>query len=241
LGAGALVQSSVGFGMGLVATPLLVFAGCSLPQAIASLLPNVLVQTAFSCWRYRRDLPWADVAPICLWRYLGLPVGVWLLGLVNDQGQAVSRAILGLGLLAVLATQQLPVNLPQRRPGRLATLLAGSSSGVLAGWLGIGGPPLVLWVVGQDWNTQRQRCFLWLSFLLVIPLQLLIMSWRFGVSWVRDAAHGLAVVPVVLLSAWLGGVWSQHWSKHRLRQAMRLFLLLIALRLIWHWASTVWA
>ncbi len=236
LGFGAFVQSTLGFGMGVAAIPLLVYAGFSLPEAIGTLLPNVFVQTAFSCWRHRHRLPWPDVVPVTLLRYSSLPLGVGLLGIIAEQGQAFSRALLGVGLLAVLAVQQIQSVVPPRRPGRVATVVAGISSGLLAGMIGMGGPPLVLWVMGQDWDSSRQRCFLWLSFLLVMPLQTGVMAWRFGRPWLDAAGYGMAVVPLVLAVAWGAGAWADRWSKHRLRQGMRLFLLVIAARLIWQWA-----
>jgi uncharacterized membrane protein YfcA len=231
------VQSTIGFGMGVVAVPLLVYNGFTLPQAIGALIPNVLMQTAFSCWRHRHVLPWSDVVRLSLWRWLSLPVGIGLLRLVDEQGQAFSRAILGVGLLVVLAVQELLPYGSTQRPGRLATVAAGASSGLLAGLIGMGGPSLVLWVMSQDWNAQRQRCFLWLSFLLLMPLQIILMAWQFGRPWLLAAVHGAVAIPLVLAIAWGAGSWGDGWSKHRLRQGMRLFLLVIAARLIWQWAA----
>jgi uncharacterized protein len=239
LGFGAVVQSTVGFGMGVVAIPLLVHAGFSLPLAIGALLPNVLVQTAFSCWRHRRELPWADALSMSIWRYLSLPLGIWTLGVVAEQGQNLSRAVLGVGLLGVLATQQVQRLLPARRPGSKVTVAAGVGSGLLAGLIGMGGPPLVLWVMAQEWTASRQRCFLWLSFLLVMPLQFSVMAWRFGRPWAEATLYGLAVAPLILLIAWKFGTWADRWSKARLRQGMRLLLLLIAARLVWQWLAVV--
>ena len=236
LGFGALVQSILGFGMGMVAIPLLVSTGYTLPQAIGALLPNVLMHTLFSCWQYRHDLPWSDAGVMCFYRYLSLPIGIAVLGVVADQGQAWSRALLGAALLVALLVQQLPLPANPGPPSAKLTALAGVSSGFFAGLIGMGGPPLVLWVMEQDWTTQRQRCFLWLSFLLVTPLQMVVMAWRFGQPWAEATVYGLAVVPLVAAIAWQAGILSANWSKDRLRGAMRLFLLLIAVRLIWQWA-----
>jgi uncharacterized membrane protein YfcA len=97
----------------------------------------------------------------------------------------------------------------------------------------MGGPTLVLWVMRQDWESRRQRSFLWLSFLLLMPIQILLMSWRFGQPWLEAMLVGAAVVPFTLSLAWFAQSWADRWSKQRLRLAMRLFLLFIALRLIW--------
>ncbi len=240
LGLGAAVQATLGFGMGLVAIPLLVWGGFSLPQAIGVLIPNVLVQTAFGCWRFRRELPWSDVGPISVVRLLALPIGVLLLGLVAEQGQAMTRGVLGAGLLGALLFQPPRPTASRPPPGRLATLAAGSASGLLAGLIGMGGPPLVVWVMRHDWDSVRQRCFLWLSILLVMPVQILLMSLRFGRVWLGAVQIGCCVVPLTVLIAWQAGIWADRWSKQRLRFAMRLFLLLIAVRLVlqvgWPWA-----
>jgi uncharacterized membrane protein YfcA len=159
---------------------------------------------------------------------------------VHERGEALSRALLGVGLLVALAAQEwMPRGVV--RPGRWAAVAAATTSGMLAGLIGMGGPTLVLWVMSQDWEVQRQRCFLWLSFLLVMPLQITLMWWEFGRPWALAAAHGAMVVPLVLAIAWAGGKWADRWSKHRLRQGMRLFLLVIAARLIWQWATANFA
>ncbi|MCA9152192.1 MAG: sulfite exporter TauE/SafE family protein [Planctomycetales bacterium] len=237
LAIGACVQSTLGFGMGMVATPLLVWnGGFTLPQAIGMLVPNILAQTLFGCWRYRRELPWDAVWEVCAYRYLGLPAGVIALVFVAEQGADASRAVLGAGLLIALIVQQVrPANSSQVPPGHVATFTASFSSGFLAGVVGMGGPPLVLWVMQQNWSSSRQRSFLWLSFLLVMPIQIAMMSYNFGREWLVALGAGMLIVPVTLAIAAIVGRWADRLSKERLRFGMRLFLLIIAVRLIVQW------
>ena len=61
---------------------------------------------------------------------------------------------------------------------------------------------------------------------------------RFGPPWLRSASYGIVAFPIVLLVAWRTDSWAIGLSKHRLRQATRLFLLLIALKLIWEWIAS---
>lgn len=241
LAVGAFVQETLGFGMGMVATPLLVWDGFTLPQAIGAVAPNILAQTAVGCWRFRRDLPWGRAWEVCAYRYLALPVGISVLGIVAEQGQEVSRAVLGTALILALAMQQFPAAGASRVPGRFATAVAASASGFLAGLIGMGGPPLVLWVMRQDWSSRAQRCFLWLSFLQVMPLQIGLMAWKFGPIWWQALAIGTLAIPITLTTAGLASRWADRWSKQRLRFGMQLFLLVIALRLMaqvsWPWFS----
>ena len=257
LAVGAFVQSSIGFGMGIVSVPLLVSNGCSLPIALAVLMPNVLLQTAVSCWRLRAHLPWRDSWRLVVWRLTSLPLGIYLLTLVSARGIAASRMLLGVTLVVLLLAPlgrgptrtsvadpggSDPANdgdiaertavAPAAPPGPVWTCLAGLTSGLLMGLNGMGGPPLMAWVMRQDWPNQRQRAFLWLSFLLALPVQITLMTWRFGSPWRDGLVVGSCAIPVVLLVTWLVGTWADNWSKERLRWGMRLFLFLLALRLI---------
>ena len=158
---------------------------------------------------------------------------------VAESGAQASRAVLGLGLLVALLVQQVhPEKADDLPPGRTATFWAAFSSGFLAGVVGMGGPPLVLWVMRQKWTSSRQRCFLWLSFLLVMPLQIVLMSYKFGRDWLLALGTGALVIPLTLAVAPLAGRWADKWSKQRLRFGMRLFLLLIACRLIVQWGMS---
>jgi uncharacterized membrane protein YfcA len=58
LGLGALLQSAVGFGMALVAVPLLVLAGRPLPIAVALVLGAAIVQTAYGSYIARERIRW---------------------------------------------------------------------------------------------------------------------------------------------------------------------------------------
>ena len=232
LALGALVQSVLGFGMGLVAVPLLVLTGVALPVAIGLLMPNVLVQTAFSNWQYRHQLPWRQAGQVYVLRVLALPLGILALRGIAGAGQDLTRQIVGLGLMGLLL---LPRSVPRRLPalqGHAAMITAGTLSGFLAGLLGMGGPPLVLWVLGQPWPPLRQRSFLWLSFMLLAPVQTGLLLWTFGWPMARAMGAGLTLAPLVVPIAALGARWGSSLSKERLRWLTRAFLLLLALRLI---------
>ena len=229
---GALVQTVVGFGMGVVSIPLLVWAGWRVPEAIGILLPNVLIHTLVSCWLIRQSLPWSDAVRIFLWRLIGLGLGIGLLWKIDQYGQDIARQILGVGVIGMLFLQQSARHL--RWPFSAAALaaVAGIASGATAGLIGMGGPPLVLWVMHQNWPPRRQRGFLWLSFLLVIPVHLPTMYLAFGEEILHAALTGLIASPLVILVARVATAWADRISQPRLRRAMQVFLLLIAIRLM---------
>ncbi|MCA9216132.1 MAG: sulfite exporter TauE/SafE family protein, partial [Planctomycetales bacterium] len=179
---GAVLQSIIGFGMGVLTIPIFVWLGVRLDSAIGLLVPSVLFQTCFNCWQNRSDLPWKDVWFTYVLRLACLPIGVWVLATIADS-RTLGRQILGVTVIGIIVSQ-----IVTRRPHDAAgkpiakwwIVPAATTSGFMAGLIGMGGPSLVLWVMRQEWTPRRQRCFLWLSFLLVVPIQGLLMLVKFG-------------------------------------------------------------
>lgn len=83
--------------------------------------------------------------------------------------------------------------------------VAAAASGWLAGFAGMGGPPLVLFAFRQGWPMLRVRTFLWGQFLFGIPAVLAMLTILHGPSPLVSAAIGLALGPVVIVGVLGGG------------------------------------
>lgn len=227
--AGSLVQGATGFGGSLVATPLMLWGGMTLPQAIAANTDANLVQTGVSCWRHRLDLPWRASAPLMALRLLFVPVGVLALTGIARLGQETVKQIVGLTLLALVTALVAFRVQPRPRVSPVTTLVAGTTSGFLAGAFGIGGPPLVLWSLQQDWPPQRVRVFLWLTSLVLVPPALILLVMKFGSGVLAHFVAALLLSPAITLSTRAGMSVGQAWSRLRLRQVAYGMLVITAL------------
>ena len=229
LGLGAFVQGASGFAYGLIAIPLLIWVGLPLPAAVAVVLTTTLVQTLAGVWQFRDALVWRDARAMMVFRTAAMPVGLLLMAWLSARGVvAVKQTIVVVLLLIVLAMVVLRPK-PRERVPSSWTPAVGLTSGTLSGLIGMGGPPLVLWVTAHDWPTRRSRVLLWACFLQLVPVQLALMGWRFGspVGW--SVLAGLLATPWVLgwsrLGAWMGS----RWSRQRLRAVTLLLLVLTGL------------
>ena len=72
---GSFVQGMIGFALGMIAVPLLVEAGFSLPQAVAMTTLSIGIQVIFGVWQLRGHIPWSDVKPAAIVRYLTRATG----------------------------------------------------------------------------------------------------------------------------------------------------------------------
>ncbi len=214
---GSFVQGAIGFAFGIVALPILLWAGVPLSVSVAVLLSAVVTQCATGAWRFRSSVVWGDVLPMFGYRVVAMPVGVALLALLDGMGLNYAKAAVGAVVLAAVLANAVFRPAPRERVHRAWTPAVGLSSGVLAGALGIGGPPVVLWVGAHDWPTRRTRVFLWVTFGMLTPVQLSVMGWRFGWPVLLGVAVGLASTPVVVLAGKLGADVGDRFSRRQLR------------------------
>ncbi|MEM9753790.1 MAG: sulfite exporter TauE/SafE family protein [Planctomycetota bacterium] len=218
LTAGAWVQSAIGFGYAIVALPAMLWTGVSLPAAVAATLASVVVQCGTGAYRFRAEVWWGDVLPMAVFRIAAMPVGVALLAMLDENDPAWARGAVGAVVLLAVALNAGFRPKPRAALPRVWTPVTGVSSGLLAGSLGIGGPPVVIWASAHDWPTRRTRAFLWLTFLLLTPPQLAWMLLRFGHSLLIPIAVGLATTPLVIFAGRLGSNAGDRLSRQQLRR-----------------------
>jgi uncharacterized membrane protein YfcA len=216
--AGSLLQSVAGFGFGMFAIPVLILLGCPPPQAIVIVAICGAVQTISGLVTLRRHIVWRQSAWMIALAAAAIPPGVWTLGELQSIGQDRIRQFFGLlvllGLIAHWAARVKPRDQVPIAWGLAAT----SACGYLSGLAGMGGPPVVIWIMSHRWPPARIRVTLWVLFTGLTPIQLLFLYIRFG-DVVGDAVvQGIAYAPLAGL-ALLPGMWiGRRLPRKRLRQ-----------------------
>jgi uncharacterized membrane protein YfcA len=148
--AGALVQGAVGFGLALVAAPLLAIIDPALVP-----VPLLLVTGAhavLTLLREHSDTDWSGVGWALVGRLPGIALGVLAVATLPPRAflAAVAVTVLACALLSTVAWRP--------RPAPLTLLAAGLVSGVSGTAASIGGPPVAL--LYQDQAGPRVRATL---------------------------------------------------------------------------------
>ncbi|WP_119727581.1 sulfite exporter TauE/SafE family protein [Thermomonospora amylolytica] len=218
---GAIVQSSVGLGVGLVAAPVVTLLYPSLmPGAI--LVAAVVLPLATLSRELRhadlRGLGWAFGG-----RIAGTPLGVWVVA-------AVPLRMLGV-LVGAMVLAALGVTLWSRRvPRNPATLTA---AGLVAGATGtasaIGGPPIAL--LYQRESGPRVRATLAVFFTVGALLSLVTLA-AVGRLPGEQVTAGLALTPFVLAGFVLAGPLRRFLDGGHMRVAVTAVVGLSAVVLI---------
>ena len=159
---GSAVVSTVGFGYGMIASPLLLLF--VEPQTVVVTINSVVLALfVLITYRNRSYLSVRTILPISLAGLAGVPFGVWALSSVDASVLRVSIAglILLLALVAVLR-----VRWPSSQQRALGPLI-GFVVGALVAALGIGGPFLALLLLSRGWSSGALRASMAFYFLFI--------------------------------------------------------------------------
>lgn len=225
---GVALQSAVGFGMGLVTVPLLLWTGRSLPEAVAILLGASAVQNAYGTWTVRSIVPWRTTLGVATGQWVFVPLGVLAMGALAAAGPDVVKQAVG-GIVAAILVLRAAF-----RPTPRASLpwtwgaLAGAGSGFLSGLVGMGGPPIVIFALAHEWTKDQFRGFLWSSFLVMLPVTTTVLAVRMGVEVLGWTAFGIVLLPCLWLGSRAGLLLSHRWDAERMRNVATGMLVLVA-------------
>lgn len=142
----ALAQAVTGFGSALVAVPLLALVSDPVAAIVAATAVS-LVLTSGAAWRERSHVDRPVARSLVLLGTAGMPVGLVVLLLLDEEQLGVAIAAVMLVMIALMAGG---LGL-----GRRATPVAGFASGVLLTSTGMNGPPLVLALVDRPPRSYR--------------------------------------------------------------------------------------
>jgi uncharacterized membrane protein YfcA len=218
---GALVQGSVGLGLGLVAAPV-----CTLVEP--SLMPGMMLWLAaaypvLTLVREGRASDWRGLGWAFAGRVPGTLLGVAIVSVVS--ARLLGLLVGAMVLLAVLLTWQV-VALPMRRRVLVG---AGMVAGVTGTATSIGGPPLAL--VYQHESGARLRATMAAFFLggALLSLGGLALA---GELEAADGLWALALGPFLGLGFLLSGLVREHVDAGRTRTAVLVVCAVSAIALV---------
>lgn len=182
--AGSLVQGAAGFGLALVAAPLLALIDPSLVPA--PLLALTTVHAVAALVRERGDVDWRGVGWAMLGRVPGTAAGVAIVVVLPPRAFAVVLAVVVLVCAALSATRL------RVRPTRGLLLAAGAVSGVSGTAASIGGPPVALLYQSESGPRIRSTLAAYFALGTVLSLAGLAVG---GAVTVDALLHGALLVP----------------------------------------------
>lgn len=218
----AFTQSLSGFGLGLIAMPLLtLLVGLKIIEAVPTVtLVAVAAQIALLV-RYRASINLRALWRLNLASIAGVPVGLYAL---KHGNRGALQALLGLVVCGYAVYALLNLPLPRMKSRRFAYLF-GLTGGFLGGSLSTSGPPVVIYGTASRWEPEEFKSTLQGYF---IVLSVAAIS---GHVWYGNITHGvmnrfLISLPGAALGV-LAGVWMSRFLNAKTFRKIVLCLLVV--------------
>lgn len=208
---GAWVQGSVGFGLALIAAPLLVIVS---PSAVPGpLIATTFVLIVMTALRERHAIDLRGIGWALLGRVPGATLGALTLAAMSPRTLGFTLGALTL-LAVVITATKLHVT---RRPPWL--FLAGSVSGFMGTTAAIGGPAVALLYQHDEGPTVRASLAAYFTAGSLMSIAALFWVQRFGAT---DLLQGASMLPGVFVGFALSGRSGAFLDKGRTRTAVLL-------------------
>lgn len=213
----AYVRGLAGFGMAILLVPVLALA---LPPVESVVITNFL-SLMMGLTEIRRLARGAERSAWVLSALVLVttPVGLYALAVTSPD---VARLVIALIALSAFAAILLPRKGDLEHSG-MVTGAVGVTSGLMTGYAGMPGPPVVPYYVGRDIPREVAKASMMLVF-TAAGLAGLLSGGAMGLVEPRHALLALALFPAVLLGNWLGARTSGAISDPVWRSAVGLVL-----------------
>lgn len=223
------IQGIVGFAFNIFAIPLLIWSGLGLDEAISLTTIPIFFQSATSTYKLRSHVMWKDVGLGTLYRYIGIPIGIYLLGFIAGFDKSSVKQVVGVAILLVVLSQLYGKVESKRAVSPIWTFVAFFTSGLTLGMVSMGGPPAVIWVMAQRWTAIKTRAFLSALFFLASPLQVILLYYSFGDRLLSFFILGLAFSPLVVIGTLWGVKLGEFLDREKLKKIILTLLIITSL------------
>jgi uncharacterized membrane protein YfcA len=227
--AGGFVSGLAGFGTGLVALGIWLYA---FPPSIAVplvLICSIVSQTAtlMSFWRL---IDFKLVWPFLVGGLAGVLPGVMLVAHADPRLFKLSVGLLLLVFPTALTFSRRPLKVTFG--GRAMDTLVGFAGGVLGGLAGLSGPLPTLWASVRGWGKDERRG-VFQTFNWTILTAALCLQAGTGLVTPDVAKFALFALPGTILGSWLGARTYRALSDKNFRDVVLGLLFLSGVGLVW--------
>jgi uncharacterized membrane protein YfcA len=220
---GVLTQTVSGFGLGLVAMPLLTTAiGLDSARPLVALIS--VASQVIMLVKLRKSLTMGAVSVMAITGLIGIPIGSYL---AEAPWLSENTLLTALALIVIIYSlySLFAPTLPELKNDRWLSAF-GFTSGILTGAYNVGGPPVVIYGNARRWTPEQMRSnlqgiSLFKTFVLVIDHAL---RGNFTRLVLTDFTRSF---PVMLLAMVVGFFLASRIDVIRFRQLVLILLLII--------------
>lgn len=231
-GAAAWVQTTTGFGLGLILMAVTgVFGLLPLPQAAAVTSILVVLNTATILWKGWRQVDRPALWPTLIGAVPGLVLGFVALGWLAGNALVVLRLLLGV-VITVAALQTFIAGRPRATRSSTASFVTtGFFGAIMGGLFATSGPPVIWQMYRQPFSQTTIRSTLVAFFMTTQILRLALLGGSGGMN-MQIVTATLGAAPAVLIGTWMARRHPPRVSATQIRQIALALLALSGIALL---------
>jgi len=220
--AAGFMRGFVGVGSGMLMAPI--FAIIFGPRdTVAMIIMMDLVVTGQLLPTVYKKIEWRIIAPMGAVAALFMPAGSWLL--VTIDPDLMAR---GIAMVVLVFVVLLMFDWRYEGEKRLVSIFAvGAVSGVLVAATSLGNPPVILYLLSSRDSSATNRANFtgYFAITLVVVLTLMV---AIGLVALSAVLHASLLLPLFMLSAWIGGRYFKRSSEKLYRRVALGLLFCVA-------------
>ncbi len=225
--AAAFVRGLAGFGMAILLVPVLALAILPREAVVVANWLGLLIGLV----GLRNILGASEKSALHIGAaaVIATPVGVWLLAVTDPALARLAIALIALGSFGLVLLPKRPAH---HQPSLTETGVTGLASGVLTGFAGMPGPPVVPYYLRREIPAQLARASMMTVFLITSAAGI-VAATLLGVATTREPLLAGLLFPAVLLGNWLGNLAFGRIGETAWRSFTGAVLALSALAALW--------
>jgi len=218
-----LMRGFSGFGAALTIAPVLALTVG--PRAAIPAILIVMLTTSIQLLpKALSSVKWSTVTPLSIGGAIGIPIGAWLLVVVDQETirRSISITVIFFAFLMLIGWRY------RGSIGPAVSAFAGGLGGLISGAAAAGGPAVIMFLLAGPESAARNRAAIILYFIFTQAVALVVyafgglMTWK--IFWIA-----LPMIPTISLGTWIGERMFGRASDQLYRRIALAFLLIIGL------------
>jgi len=221
-----LTSSTFGFGLGLIAMPLLaLFTDIKFANALVAIIGvSLSMGVIINNWR---DIQLKNAGKLIISSLIGIPIGLYLLkGTHNDIMKVILALIILLFSFYKLFTPALPLLKTDR-----SSYFFGFLAGIFGGAYYMGGPPVIIYASMRAWPPKIFRATL-ITFFFPLNITILVGHYMAGNMSRQVLSLYALCIPLIILNIFMGGWLNRTIPKGKFDRLIYVLLIFIGLTLL---------
>lgn len=215
------VSSTFGFGLGLVAMPLLAFF-IDLKTATPYVIIVGITNSLFIIAGNYKEVDFKPVWKMILASLAGIPIGIYFL---KGTGDAIMKIILA-SMIILFALYSLFGKIKYHLKSEWLTFPMGFLSGMIGSAYNMGGPPVIIYGALRKWPPSKFRVTLQ-SYFLPVNIIIVISHALGGLVTQKVQTFYLYSLPIIVFSTIIGGILNRKIPTYKFTRYIHIFLLFI--------------